>query len=91
MSVRIHLPALFADRINGVSRLEVSAPTVEEALRVVAADYPELAALIVGRSGGINPVMVVFLNDQQLGPEQLQTAVGADDEIEIVPAIEGGC
>jgi sulfur carrier protein ThiS len=90
MSVQVHLPALFADRVNGVSRLEVTAQTVEEALRVVASDHPELAALIVGRSGDINPLMVVFLNDQQLGREQLQTPVGTDDEIEIVPAIEGG-
>ena len=90
MSVQVRLPALFADRINGVSRLDVSAHTVEGALRVVASTYPALEALIVGRTGTINPAMVVFLNDRQLSPEELERPVNDDDQIEIVPAIEGG-
>jgi hypothetical protein len=34
--------------------------------------------------------MVVFLNDQQLGAAGIATPVGPRDEIDLVPAIEGG-
>ena len=90
MSVGVRFPALFADRIDGVSRVDVSATSVEEALRALRERYPELRTLVFGANDEINPVMVVFLNDEQLSTEQLQSAVQAGDEIEIVPAIEGG-
>ena len=40
--------------------------------------------------GEINPMMVVFLNNDQLSAVQLTTTVGDGDEIEIIPAIAGG-
>ena len=90
MSVRIRLPSLFADRIDGVSSVEVSAPTIDGALRALGARHPELRTLIFDPSGTINPVMVLFLNDVQLSPEQWRAKVSPGDEIQIVPAIEGG-
>ena len=90
MSVCVRFPALFADRIDGVDRIDVSARNVEGALRTLGERYPKLRTLIFAANGQINPVMVVFLNDQQLSTEQLQSVVQAGDEIEIVPAIEGG-
>ena len=90
MSVGVRFPALFADRIDGVSRVDVAASTVEGALRAVVSTHPELETLILGRRGGINPLMVVFLNDRQLTTAQLPTPVKSGDMIDIVPAIEGG-
>jgi hypothetical protein len=43
-----------------------------------------------GWDGAINPVMVMFLNDRQLGAAEIGTSVGPGDEIDIVPALEGG-
>ena len=90
MSVCVRLPALFADRIAGVSTVDVQAHTVRDALRTLAARHPELRHLVLSPSGEINPMMVVFLNDEQLSSGQLTSTVEDDDEIEIVPAIEGG-
>jgi molybdopterin converting factor small subunit len=90
MSVRVRFPALFADRIGGVSTVEVPATTVDGALRAVTERYGELRALILAANGAINPVMMVFLNDEQLQPDQLALPIQPGDEIEIVPAIEGG-
>jgi len=90
MNVCVRLPALFADRIDGLNRIDVSASNVEDALRAVAAGHPNLETLILDRSGAINPVVVIFHNDRQLTMAQLQAAVEDGDEIEIVPAIEGG-
>ena len=90
MSVRVRLPALFADRIDGVSAVELSATTVDGALRALSERYPQLETLVFDAAGEINPVMVLFLNDDQLSPDQWHAAVSPGDEIQIIPAIEGG-
>lgn len=90
MSVRVRLPALFADRIGGVSVVDTTAPTVEDALREVGRRYPALATLLLASDGRVNPVTAVFLNDEQLASDRFGVRVRAGDEIDIVPAIEGG-
>jgi molybdopterin converting factor small subunit len=90
MTVCVRLPALFADRISGVNTVDVPTQTVQDALRTLAARYPELRNLVLGPSGEINPMMVLFLNDKQLSSRELACSVRDDDEIEIIPAIEGG-
>ena len=90
MSVRVRLPALFADRIGGVSVVDIGATTVEGAVREIGRRYPELATLVLSSDGRVNPVTVVFLNDEQLSADCHGTPVRAGDEIDIVPAIEGG-
>ena len=65
-AVRIRLPALFADRIDGDSTVEVTATTVETALRALTDEHPALATLVWTAGGALNPVMVLFLNNRQL-------------------------
>lgn len=90
MSVRVRLPALFADRIDGVDTVEVTATTVEEALRALTQRHAELATLVWTAAGTLNPVMVLFLNDRQLTTTGPTEAVHTGDELDIIPAIEGG-
>jgi molybdopterin converting factor small subunit len=85
----IRFTSLFSERIGGVSSVDVAAATVESALRALTGRHPELEPL-VWKGGGLNPVMVLFLNDQQLGPDDLGARIQATDQIDIVPAIEGG-
>jgi molybdopterin converting factor small subunit len=86
----IRFTNLFAERIGGISSVDVSAVTVESALRALTDRHPDLTPLVWAKDGAINPVMVVFLNDHQLGAAEIGTPVGPGDEIDIVPALEGG-
>ena len=90
MSVRIRLPALFADRIDGVSTVEVAATTVEGALRALTDKYDALTTLVWTGGGALNPVMVLFLNDWQLAATGIIHTLQSGDQLEIIPAIEGG-
>ena len=90
MSVRIRLPALFADRIDGVSTVEVTATTVEGALRALTDRHATLATLVWTAGGAINPVMVLFLNDRQLTSGGIADTLHGGDQLEIIPAIGGG-
>ena len=87
---RIRFTNLFAERIGGVNSVDVAAATVESALRALTDRHPNLAPLVWSKDGALNSVMVMFLNDRQLGAAEIGTAVEPDDEIDIVPALEGG-
>ena len=86
----IRFTNLFAERIGGINSVDVPAATVESSLRALSDRYPNLAPLVWAKDGALNPVMVLFLNDRQLGAAEIVTPVGPSDEIDIVPAIEGG-
>jgi len=87
---RIRFTNLFAERIGGVSSVDVHAATVESALRALTDRHPVLTPLVWAKDAALNPVMVLFLNDRQLGAAEIGTAVGPGDEIDIVSAVEGG-
>ena len=87
---RIRFTNLFAERIGGVSAVDVQAATIESALRALTDRHPSLMPLVWAKDGALNPVMVLFLNDCQLGAAEIGTPVEPDDEIDIVPALEGG-
>jgi hypothetical protein len=87
---RIRFTNLFAERVGGVNSVDVPAATVELALRALTDRHPDLTPLVWAKDGALNPVMVLFLNDRQLGAAEIGTTVGPGDEIDIVPALEGG-
>ena len=87
---RIRFTNLLAERIGGVNSVEVQGATVESSLRALTERHPNLTPLVWARDGALNPVLVVFLNDRQLGSAEIGAPVGPSDEIDIVPALEGG-
>jgi molybdopterin converting factor small subunit len=87
---RIRFTNLFAERIGGVNSVDVHAATVESALRALSDRYHDLPPLVWAKDAALNPVMVLFLNDRQLGAAEIGTPVEPGDEIDIVSALEGG-
>lgn len=87
---RIRFTNLFAERIGGINAVDVQAGTVEASLRALTDQYPSLAPLVWAKDGAVNGVMVLFLNDRQLSVTAIRTPVSPGDEIDIVPALEGG-
>jgi molybdopterin converting factor small subunit len=88
--VRIRFTTFFGERIGGLSSAEVPATTVGSALRALTDRYPELARLIWIEEDTLNPMMAVFLNDQLVEAGQLDKAVKAGDEIDLLAAVSGG-
>ena len=89
-AVRVRLPALFADRIDGVDTVEVEATTVEGALRALTLKHAALATLVWTAGSALNPLMVLFLNNRQLARSDIEETLRPGDQLEIIPAIEGG-
>jgi len=87
---QIRFTNLLAERIGGVNSVDVQGATVESSLRALTDRHPDLAPLVWAKDGALNPVMVVFLNDRQLGAAEIGSPVEPGDEIDIVSALEGG-
>ena len=88
--VRIRLTTVFAERIGGISSVELDAATVEYALRTLTCLHPALGPLIWRKEGTINPALAVFANDEQVGPDAFGRRLEPDATIDIIPAIAGG-
>jgi len=88
--VRIRYMTGSGEATGGFSSLEVAATTVGAALRALTEQHPELARLIWAGKDTLNPMIAVFLNDQQVEASQLNTAVKPGDEIDLLAAVSGG-
>ena len=62
--------------------------TVGELLEALEREHPAVGGWILDERGLIRRHIVVFVNGEQ-GAEA--TAVGPDDQVEVLPAISGGC
>ena len=65
--------------------------SVGEILRSVAASHPDTQAQLFSHEGGLNRYVNVYLNDEDVRVlDGLNTAVGEDDTLVILPAMAGG-
>ena len=88
---RIKIPGPIKNDVGGLSYVEVAGATVGEAVRDLVAKYPKLQGKILDAEGNIRRVINVFVRNEDIRHlEQLQTAVDADTEIALIPAISGG-
>jgi len=89
----IVLPVIFRGPTQGDARIEVTASTIAASLEAAESRYPGLSELIVDpETGAIHRFVKVALNGEGLAhdPEVLETAVNAQDEIEVLAAVAGG-
>ncbi len=72
---------------GGGSEHEIGGATVDELLQGLESTYSALAGWILDERGVLRRHINVFVNGELAQPD---TAVSADDKIEILPAISGG-
>jgi molybdopterin converting factor small subunit len=96
--IRIAFPAQFAELIGGAGAVTVEATTVGEALARLTERFPALASHVwprgasgVGGRAELNPVIVVFLNGEDVRHGGgLAAALRDGDELTVISAVEGG-
>jgi len=74
--------------LAGGSELPVAGVTVAELLGALERERPALHGWILDERGRIRRHMNVFVNGEKGGEE---TAIAPDDEVDVLPAISGGC
>jgi sulfur-carrier protein len=76
---------------GGQSKVEVAGSTVGSLLTAVDAKYPGVAQKVLDEDGNVKRFINVFLNDDEIRTlKGLDTPVGENDRVSIVPAMAGG-
>lgn len=88
----VRIPPVLRPSTNGEREVEAAGSTIGEVLESLTAAHPATKEQIFGADGTLNRYVNVYLNDEDvrvLGG--LDTAVGAGDQLVILPAMAGGC
>ena len=87
----IRIPPVLRPAVGGEKELSADGSSVGDVLRSVASAHPDTESQLFAADGGLNRYVNVYLNDEDvrvLGG--LDTSVGADDTLVILPAMAGG-
>ena len=91
MAVTIRVPGPLRRLTDGRPEVEVDGATVSEALRDLDSRYPGFNDRLYGPEGQLRQFINIYLNDADIRFGQgLDTPVGENDDLSIVPAVAGG-
>ena len=83
----VHLRSPLKQQAGNCAEHPVEGATVIELMKGLEAANPGIAGWILDERGQIRPHINVFVNGER---GDAQTAVGADDRVDVLPAISGG-
>jgi len=83
----VHLRSPLKQQAGGRAQHPIEGATVIELMRGLESAHPAMAGWILDERGQIRRHINVFVNGER-GDEE--TAVGADDRVDVLPAISGG-
>lgn len=84
------VPEAYRGPTRGVGRFDVDAETVRDALEAVEQSHPGFLTLVLDGAGRPHPFVKLFLNEEQLASDSLDTPLTKDDRVEVLAAIAGG-
>lgn len=91
MSVTVRVPGPLRRLTEGSSEVEVEGGTVSQALDNLEAKHPGFRDRLYDGNGALRQFINIYLNDSDIRFGQgLDTPVGDDDDLSIVPAVAGG-
>jgi molybdopterin converting factor small subunit len=89
--VEVRLPTLLRTAAGGRAQVEVEGATIGEALNSLQQEHPGLAGQVLTGDGTLHRFVNVYLDDDDVRYlEGLETKVGEDSVISILPAVAGG-
>ena len=90
MSV-LRIPTPLRPYAGGAERIEIKATTVAGALEELVAAHPELKPHLFNEQGELRAFVNVFVNEDNMRDLRgVQTPIGQDDSLMILPSIAGG-
>ena len=87
----VRIPGMLRRLTGEAASVNVDGATVGDVLRELDARFPGMAAELIDSDGKILRFVNLYLNDEDVRYlEGLDTPVGAQDSISILPAVAGG-
>jgi molybdopterin synthase sulfur carrier subunit len=87
----IKIPVVLRSSTGGAKEVSADGGDVGTVLNALAEQHPDLKSQLFGADGSLNRYVNVYLNDEDvrvLGG--LETRVGEDDVLNVLPAMAGG-
>ncbi len=76
---------------SGQAVVTVEGTTIRQLLEALQAEFPAMSGQVLTSAGGLHRFVNVYLNDDDVRYlRQLDTPVGPDDVVSILPAVAGG-
>jgi sulfur-carrier protein len=89
---QVRIPTPLRKYTGGAEVVPADGPTVAAIVADLDKRNPGIRDRICDESGAVRRFVNIFVNGEDIRFQQnLDTAVRADDEVSIVPAIAGGC
>lgn len=86
----VRIPPVLRSQTGGAREVQTSGSTVKEVLTDLAQQYPSLKGQLF-QDGQLQRYVNVYVNDQDIQYlQRLDTPVGAEDTVIILPAMAGG-
>ena len=87
----VRIPPVLRPSVGGEKELDAGGTSVGEILRALAEDHPDTKSQLFAPDGGLNRYVNVYLNDEDVRLlDGLETSVGDEDTLVILPAMAGG-
>ena len=91
IEVEVRLPTVLRQNAGGQASVKANGETVGEIFDDLLRQFPLLKGQLVDEDGSMHKFINVYRNDDDVRYlDKLDTAVGADDVISILPAVAGG-
>jgi molybdopterin converting factor small subunit len=91
VAVEIRLPTILRQDAGGQATVQGQGSTLGEVLEDLVRQFPNLAGKVVTEDGSLHKFVNVYVNDDDVRYlDKLDTKVGGDDSISILPAVAGG-
>lgn len=90
-TVTVRIPTPLRSATDEQSTVEVEGTTVDEALRTLVDQYPDLADNLYDEDDELRQFVNIYVGDEDVRfGDGVDTTLEPDDEVSIVPSIAGG-
>jgi sulfur-carrier protein len=88
----IYIPTPLRSYADGKDAIEITAPTISDALDALTQTYPELRKHLFTGEGKLRAFVNLYLNDEDVRyfPSKEKSEVSPKDTLSIIPSIAGG-
>jgi molybdopterin synthase sulfur carrier subunit len=91
MAKKVRIPTPLRKLTNNEEIVEVSAPTIGEAIAELQSRYPGFKERLLDETGAVRRFVNVYVNEEDIRfLQNTDTRLKDGDEISIIPAIAGG-
>ncbi len=91
MAVQVRIPTILRPDAGGQALVEAEGDTVGELFADLVARFPNLSSKVITDDGQLHKFVNVYVNDDDARYlDKLDTKVGGDDTVSILPAVAGG-